>query len=97
LRVTGFGIIEFNHQRLRYVASGVIDTSDAKDSTSARLGVIFKSVTEVLEAYQPEVAAVEQVFLNINPKSTLALGQARGAAIAALVSKNLPCTLNLVH
>lgn len=90
LRVTGFGIIEFNHQRLRYIASGVIDTSDAKDSTSARLGIIFKSVTEVLQTYQPEVAAVEQVFLNINPKSTLALGQARGAAIAALVSKNLP-------
>ena len=89
LRITGFGVIEFHQQRLKYIASGVIKTSNNKESDSQRLGTIFDSVTEVITTYQPEIASVEQVFLNINPKSTLALGQARGAAIAALVCQKL--------
>lgn len=90
LRITGFGVIEFVNQRLRYIASGVIQTVSAKESTPQRLGILFEGVTEVLATYHPEVASVEQVFLNVNPKSTLALGQARGAAIAALVCQKLP-------
>jgi crossover junction endodeoxyribonuclease RuvC len=89
LRITGFGVIEFHQQRLKYIASGVIKTSNLTESDSARLGTIFESVTEVLATYQPDIASVEKVFLNVNPKSTLALGQARGAAITALVCQKL--------
>jgi crossover junction endodeoxyribonuclease RuvC len=90
LRVTGFGIIEFTHQRLKYIASGVVATDSTLQSTPERLGILFNGVSEIIDTYQPEYAAVEQVFLNVNPKSTLALGQARGAAITALICKHLP-------
>lgn len=89
LRITGFGIIEFTQQRLRYIASGTVITSSAKHSTTERLGILFDGVTEVITTYSPEIASVEQVFLNLNPQSTLALGQARGAVIAALVCQKL--------
>jgi crossover junction endodeoxyribonuclease RuvC len=89
LRVTGFGIIEFNQQRLHYVASGLITTESTNKSIPQRLGTLFNGVTEVIKVYQPEYAAVEQVFLNVNPKSTLALGQARGAAISAIVCQDI--------
>jgi crossover junction endodeoxyribonuclease RuvC len=89
LRVTGFGVIEFTGQRLKYIASGMVSTDSATQSIPERLGLIFQGICEVIDTYQPEYAAIEQVFLNINPKSTLVLGQARGAAITALVSKNL--------
>ncbi len=55
-----------------------------------RLKTILNSLTEIIQAHQPEQVAVEQVFVNVNPKSTLLLGQARGAAICAAVSANLP-------
>ena len=85
LRITGFGIIEFTDQRLRYIASGVVTTDSTQQTTPQRLGILFNGITEVITTYQPQYAAVEQVFLNVNPKSTLALGQARGAAITAIV------------
>ena len=58
----------------------------------ARLATIFSQVREVVERYAPDIAAVEKVFVNVNPNSTLLLGQARGAAIAALASSGLPVT-----
>jgi crossover junction endodeoxyribonuclease RuvC len=54
-----------------------------------RLKVLFDGISEVASRYQPEVAAVEIVFVNVNPQSTLLLGQARGAALTALVNANL--------
>lgn len=89
LRITGFGVIEFSNQRLKYIASGVISTDSMTQSTPERLGVLFNGVTEVIESYQPDYAAVEQVFLNVNPKSTLSLGQARGALISAIICQEI--------
>ena len=88
LRVTGFGVIEQSGSALRYVASGVIRTADADLPT--RLGVIFDGVSTLLREHRPEQAAVEKVFVNVNPQSTLLLGQARGAAICGLVAGGLP-------
>jgi crossover junction endodeoxyribonuclease RuvC len=82
LRVTGYGVIEKDGQRLTYIASGVIRTQDGE--LPERIATIFAGVGEVLAAYAPDAAAVEKVFVNVNPQSTLLLGQARGAAIAAL-------------
>ena len=91
LRTTGFGVIDVEGQALRYVASGTITTAHiGKDQLPARLKVLFDGVGEVVQRYQPDMASVEIVFVNVNPQSTLLLGQARGACITALVSNDLP-------
>lgn len=89
LRITGFGLIDADGHRLSYVASGCIK-SDAEQDLPARLGSIFSSLGELLAQYQPTQVAVEKVFVNVNPQSTLLLGQARGAAICAAVAAGLP-------
>jgi crossover junction endodeoxyribonuclease RuvC len=90
LRTTGFGVIDVDGAELRYVASGTIRT-DAVDSgrLPLRLKLIFDGVREVAARYQPHCASVEIVFVNVNPQSTLLLGQARGAAITALVTHDI--------
>jgi crossover junction endodeoxyribonuclease RuvC len=90
LRITGFGVIESDRTRLSYVASGTIRTDSLPNGDlPGRLGLIFAGIREVVARYEPECAAVEIVFVNVNPQSTLLLGQARGAALAALVSAGL--------
>lgn len=98
LRRTGFGVVVDDGGRLRYVASGIVRTelrasgpADADGSDLARrLGTIFRGLTAVIEGHRPDEAVIERVFVNVNPASTLLLGQARGAAIAALVAAGLP-------
>ena len=85
LRVTGFGVIEKAGNRLSYVASGCIRT-DTKATLPTRLGTINTGITELLRKYEPDQAVIEIVFVNVNPQSTLLLGQARGAAITTLVA-----------
>ena len=87
LRTTGFGLIEKQGQKIHYLASGTIKTIDG--ALPDRLKTIFSSVAEIVATYQPDCAAVEIVFVNVNPQSTLLLGQARGAAICALVNADL--------
>jgi len=89
LQSTGFGLIEKEGARLYYLASGCIRT-DAKAELPQRLGTVFESVREVIAKYSPTEAAIEEVFLNKNPWSTLLLGQARGVAIAAMTTAGLP-------
>ena len=88
LRVTGFGVIEKTGSRLAYVGSGCIKT-DSEDSLPQRLGTIHAGLRELVERYRPDQAAIEIVFVNVNPQSTLLLGQARGAAITGLVAGGL--------
>ncbi|QJD99327.1 crossover junction endodeoxyribonuclease RuvC [Massilia forsythiae] len=88
LRTTGFGVIEKQGNRLRYIASGTIKTGTA-GALPPRLKVILSGVGEIVSSYQPTCAAIEKVFVNVNPQSTLLLGQARGAAITALVGADL--------
>ncbi len=90
LRTTGFGVIEAEGAKLHYVASGTIRTDAAPiGDLPGRLKIIFEGVREVAARYQPDCASMEIVFVNVNPQSTLLLGQARGAALAALVSTGL--------
>ena len=89
LRVTGFGVIDKTGQKLVYVTSGCIRTPQA-GSLPERLAVILDSLGEVIVAHRPVQVALEKVFVNVNPESTLALGQARGTAICAAVSAKLP-------
>ncbi|MDP2135265.1 MAG: crossover junction endodeoxyribonuclease RuvC [Sulfuritalea sp.] len=89
LRSTGFGIIDQTGSRLSYVASGCIKT-DAAGSLPQRIKTLLDGIAEIIDSYRPQQAAVEIVFVNVNPQSTLLLGQARGAAISALVTASLP-------
>ena len=88
LRTTGFGVIEKQGSKLRYIASGTIKTG-SDGALPPRLKVILNGIGEVVRTYQPDCAAIEKVFVNVNPQSTLLLGQARGAAITALVGSDL--------
>jgi len=91
LRTTGFGVVDVDGSALTYVARGTISTTKIeKDLLPARLKLLFDSIREVVARYQPDAASVEIVFVNVNPQSTLLLGQARGAAVTALVSCDLP-------
>jgi len=89
LNTTGYGVIDAQGQRLRYVASGTIQIPRT-GALPPRLKTLFDGVAEVAQRAQADVAVVEIVFVNVNPQSTLLLGQARGAAIAALVANGLP-------
>ena len=89
LRVTGFGVIEKHGNQLVYVASGCIKSND-RQSLPERIKTLFAGISEVIASYEPNQAAVEKVFVNVNPQSTLLLGQARGAALSALVHAGLP-------
>ncbi len=103
LRLTGFGVIEIDSQKssgkITYISSGVIKTASAKKNVNenegdreelpARLKVILDGLFEVIDTYSPNQVAIEKVFVNVNPQSTLLLGQARGAAISAAVIRNL--------
>jgi len=88
LRVTGFGIVDVAPGGLVYIASGIVRTGTG--GMPLRLGVIVRDLAHVIDEYLPAEVVVERVFVNVNPTSTLALGQARGAAIAAAVLAGLP-------
>lgn len=88
LRVTGFGLILADRGRLQYLTSGCI--RNRSGDLPHRLGTILRDLGSVILAHQPTEVAVEKVFVNVNPQSTLLLGQARGAAISAAVLADLP-------
>jgi crossover junction endodeoxyribonuclease RuvC len=88
LNRTGFGVIDVHGDRLRFIDAGVIRVPAGE--LAVRLGVILRELGEVIAEHRPAMAVVEQVFVNVNPKSTLLLGQARGAALCAAVAADLP-------
>ncbi len=88
LRVTGFGLIVSIGGRLQYVASGCVRNTSGE--LPERLRIILRDIGSVIVEHHPTEVAVEKVFVNANPQSTLLLGQARGAAISAAVLADLP-------
>lgn len=90
LQTTGFGVIDVDGHALSYVASGTITTAHLpRGELPARLKTLFDGICELCTRYQPDCSSVEIVFVNVNPQSTLLLGQARGACVTALVSRQL--------
>ena len=93
LRITGFGVIDKIENKIIYITSGVIKTASGKtenrEELPARLKIILDGIFQVIDKYKPAQVAVEKVFVNVNPQSTLLLGQARGAAISAAVIRDL--------
>ncbi len=88
LRITGFGVLDKSGQKLAYVTSGCIRTPQG--DLAMRLKTILDGLAEVISQCRPEQIAIEKVFVNMNPQSTLLLGQARGTAICAAVMHDLP-------
>lgn len=89
LSSTGWGVIEVNANRLHYIADGFIPTSP-KMPIEERLDIIFNTLSEVIETYKPEEAAIEKTFLNSNPETSLKLSMARGVVILAAGHYHLP-------
>jgi crossover junction endodeoxyribonuclease RuvC len=87
-RTTGYGMVDSEGNRLRHIDNGIVATNP-KDPLAQRLKAIYDGVTRIITAYQPEVVAVEQIFLAKNPQAALVLGHARGTAILAAVNAGL--------
>ncbi|MCX7360392.1 MAG: crossover junction endodeoxyribonuclease RuvC [Alphaproteobacteria bacterium] len=89
LRLTGWGVIDVEGNRLRHVAHGVVKVP-ADRSLAERLNLLFDGVAAVVAAHAPQEAAVEETFVNVNPGSTLKLGQARGVVMVVPARAGLP-------
>lgn len=87
-RITGYGVIETQGQRNRWLASGCVRCPDG--ALPERIARIFSAIELILSTHQPDVVAIEKVFMARNPDAALKLGQARGAAIAAVARAELP-------
>ena len=90
LRVTGYGVINVNIDKIDYEASGTIKTSTKELNLPDRLKVIIDGLNDIISQYKPSSVSIEKVFVNTNPQSTLMLGQARGAALSISVINKLP-------
>lgn len=89
LGCTGWGVVAKSGSRLSHVANGQVKT-DPKASLAERLVTLDRELTDVILTHRPDVGAVEEVFVNSNPQSTLKLGQARGVCLLALARAGLP-------
>ncbi|MBT2134805.1 crossover junction endodeoxyribonuclease RuvC [Croceibacterium sp. LX-88] len=89
LSCTGWGIVRSDGARLSHVAHGQVPT-DPKAPMAERLHHLHDAIAAVIGAHSPDRAAVEEVFVNKNPQSTLKLAQARGAVLAACGQASLP-------
>lgn len=87
-RLTGYGIIDVDSDRAVAARFGVIKTGNGE--FPQRLGVIYSGICELLDEFKPDEFAIEDVFVSKNASSALKLGQARGAAICAAISRELP-------
>jgi crossover junction endodeoxyribonuclease RuvC len=87
---TGWGVVESQGNRLQGIAAGVLISGEAGDRLADRLASLFRGVQAVLAEWQPDVAAVEETFVNSNPRSALKLGQARGVVLMAPAYVRLP-------
>ncbi len=88
-RYTGYGVIKEERQRFTYLGSGCIKALSQGDDLASRLQTIYSGVSELIIQFKPDMFAIEQVFMGVNPGGALKLGQARGAAIVAATNTGL--------
>ena len=89
LRCTGWGVIEAEGNRLTFVDAGTVG-SKTSDSLAQRLAQLHDGILEIVERFRPDEVAVEETYVNMNPRSTLALGQARGIALLVPAKQGIP-------
>lgn len=87
-KITGYGVIHYDKSHINHLGSGCIDTQ--KNNSYIRLKLIYAGVNRIITQFQPSCCAIEQIFVAINPDSALKLGQARGAAIVAVMNNEIP-------
>ncbi|ALO35108.1 Holliday junction resolvase [Colwellia sp. MT41] len=88
-RFTGYGVIKQENRQLTYLGSGCIKALSQGDELASRLQTIFAGISEIIIQFKPDMFAIEQVFMGVNPGGALKLGQARGAAIVAATNTGL--------
>lgn len=88
-RITGYGLIECQGNRLRHVDNGIIATVSTA-ALATRLKIIYDGIARIIAEFAPDAVAIEQVFLAKNPQAALVLGHARGTAMVAAVNAGLP-------
>lgn len=86
--VTGYGVVEYDRASLVHVAHGTVRTRSGA-ALPNRLEQLYRAIAEIVAEHRPDVAAVEQVFVSGSPRAALILGQARGAALAAVGAAGL--------
>lgn len=91
LSSTGWGIIDVEGSRLKYIADGFIKT-DPKKPLTERLDILYRTLCEVIETYRPNEASIEIIFLNENPVSTIKLSMARGVVVLSAGTYRIPLT-----
>jgi len=89
LNTSGYGIIRYDKSGLRYVAAGTIATAKAGHFTG-KLEVLFNTCCEIIDDHQPDVYAIEETYSNVNPRTSLKLGHARGVLMLAAQTKGCP-------
>jgi len=87
-RATGYGVVEEENGHLRFLSCGVVRTRSS-DILPVRLFEIYSGLCEVISEFVPQEAAIEDVFVSVNPRAALKLGQARGVAMVASMQHNL--------
>ena len=88
LNRTGWGIITAENNNLSYIASGIIDAKKI-DNLPDKISKIYGELNKVIIEYKPKEAAIEEIFVNKNPLTSMKLGHARGAAIISCMENNL--------
>jgi len=89
--VTGFGVLEMEGSRLRFLEAGVL-RAPATAPMEQRLARLSVGLREVLARHQPHEVAVEDIFVKVDPKAALAVGHGRGALLAVVGEAGLPAT-----
>ena len=87
-QLTGYGVIKASNNQLSYITSGCINSK--KGSMPQRLAKISLACQELVRTYRPDVMSIEKSFMAKNPNVAIVLGQARGVAIAAIATHNIP-------
>ncbi len=88
LKSTGWGLIQNSNQKEIYIAHGIINTK-SKNFLGDRLNFIYTELDNIMRRFNPSVVAVEKIFSNSNPESTLKLGQARGIVFLVAAKNNV--------
>lgn len=87
-RKTGFGVVRTERGKATYLTSGIIKLP-VDEPIAPRLGVLFNALNQIIDEYQPDELAIEQVFIARGPDAALKLGHARGAAMVACVQRGM--------
>ncbi|WP_372365343.1 crossover junction endodeoxyribonuclease RuvC [Candidatus Uabimicrobium sp. HlEnr_7] len=87
-RIVGYSVVEKNGNRLTCITSGAVRTN-TKEPIPKRLRVIHREISQVIEEYEPQHAAVEKVFFGKNIQSAIKLGEGRGVVLLAAAQKDL--------